>query len=188
MINWTPRLRAGFKFAEDGHKSINQVRKYNGEPYFNHCLEVANIVSSVNNEEDVLIAAATHDLEEDVAPLNPNYNLSAITRFFGPIVAHFVLELTDVYTKEAYPQFNRAKRKSLERERIGQISNESKTIKLADLLSNTKSIVEHDKGFAITYIKEKLELLPYLQGGDLTLYVTAEAQANKAAQELDIRL
>jgi len=51
--------------------------------------------------------------------------------------------------------------------------DEAKTIKLADLIHNTESIVQNDPGFARTYLKEKLLTLQGLRGGDPTLMVRA---------------
>jgi hypothetical protein len=57
-----------------------------------------------------------------------------------------------------------------------------KTVKLADLISNTLSIVEHDPGFAPRYLAEKEALLAVLTDSDPGLYakaleVLAEAKA-----------
>lgn len=63
---------------------------------------------------------------------------------------------------------------------------EGKTIKLADLISNSKSICEHDKDFAKVYIKEKELLLEVLTEGDPTLYAQAKDIVEKAKKELGI--
>lgn len=60
-----------------------------------------------------------------------------------------------------------------------------KTIKLADLISNTKSIVEHDKNFARIYIKEKELLLEVLADGDENLYKFAKELVENAKKELN---
>jgi hypothetical protein len=61
-----------------------------------------------------------------------------------------------------------------------------KTIKLADLISNSKSILEHDKDFARVYIKEKELLLEVLTEGDTTLYAQAKDIVEKAKRELGL--
>ena len=54
---------------------------------------------------------------------------------------------------------------------------EAKTIKLADLIDNTKSIVEHDPRFAKVYLEEKRLLLEVLKDGDETLWQQAHSFA-----------
>lgn len=158
------------QFAREAHDSIGQRRKYSGEPYWVHTDEVMSIVMGVDGAtEEMAAAAALHDTEEDVAPANPAYSLERIRSEFGSLVAQYVDELTDRYTKEAYPNLNRKERKRLECERLGAVSNEAKTIKLADLISNSKDILQNDPSFAKTYLREKRDLLPYLKGGNPTL-------------------
>jgi hypothetical protein len=81
---------------------------------------------------------------------------------------------------------NRAKRKAIDRLWIGSASSNSKTIKLADLISNSKSILEHDKDFAKVYIKEKELLLEVLTEGDPTPYAQAKDIVEKAKKEIGI--
>ena len=129
----------------------------------------------------MIIAAHLHDVEEDVAPskkviLDPEsyglpkeavyyYDITAIATIFGKDVAHYVLDLTDQFTKENYPTWNRDKRKSAERSRMEHTSPEVKTIKLADLINNTESIVKDDPDFAHVYLREKMSLLGFLADG-----------------------
>lgn len=46
-------------------------------------------------------------------------------------------------------------------------------IKLADMIDNLPSIIEHDPGFAKVYVKEKTELLNTLTKGDDRLWILA---------------
>lgn len=175
------------EFAHDAHDSIRQTRKYAPfPPYHVHTDEVASIVATVTNDEDSIIAANLHDVLEDVTPKNPFYNFNLIQDLFGRRAAQFVLDLTDLYTKEAYPQWNRRLRKQKERERLGLTAPESQTVKLADLISNTQDIVINDPGFAVTYLKEKQQLLPHLTSGDKTLWARAARLADEGCQVLGV--
>ncbi len=170
------------EFAHAAHDSIKQVRKYTGEPYWVHTDEVAGIVMDIVlpvggknfskqdfiRADNMIAAAHLHDVEEDVH--SAKYNRLTIYDLFGMEVGYMVDDLTDKFTSENYPNLNRKERKRSEAIRLGMIPNDSKTIKLADLLSNTKSIVEHDKGFARTYLNEKEHLLPLLRGGNQDLW------------------
>jgi hypothetical protein len=51
------------------------------------------------------------------------------------------------------------------------------TIKCADLISNTSSIVKHDPKFAVTYLEEKRLLLDAMTKADPRLWQLARSQA-----------
>ena len=107
------------------------------------------------------MAALLHDTIEDT-----DTTYGRLWEVFGPDVAGLVQELTDVYTHEAYPNANRATRKSSEAQRLAGISREAKLIKWCDLADNTKTIVQHDPGFAKVYLHEKADLIE-LMGLDI---------------------
>lgn len=140
-------------FAERYH--LGQVRKYTGEPYVNHCKEVATILLDHGVRcPDMIRAAVLHDVLEDT-----NAKLWQLVERFGSVVANYVWWLTDQYTSEAYPELNRAQRKALEAKRLADAPHQVKTIKLADLISNTSTIVMCDPGFARVYLKEKRRIV-----------------------------
>lgn len=91
-----------------------------GKNYFlAHILPVAQIVSSVTSDDDVIIAALLHDLIED-----NNVTYEEIKDFFGSRVADLVNEVTHEGSKEKGYYFPRLH------------SKEAIMIKLADRLSN----------------------------------------------------
>lgn len=161
-------------FATEAHGSINHVRKYTGEPYINHPVEVMGIVKTAAHYTDEMLAAALlHDTVEDTSVTQ-----DVIEREFGPVVGLLVLELTD-----QCHEGNRATRKAAEAARLGTISPEGQTVKLADLISNSRSIVAHDRGFAFVYLREKVRILDAMRDGDPGLYaearrIVADAQAS----------
>jgi len=163
------KISSAITFFRQAHDSINHKRKYTGDPYWVHTEEVANIVASVTDDEDMFIAALGHDVLEDVYSINRVYSPSLIDERFGARVLWFINHLTDVYTHTKYPNFNRETRKGFEAARYGRMQSDVKTIKLADLISNTSNIVEHDPGFAKIYLQEKKRMLPFLEGGNVYL-------------------
>lgn len=177
-------------FAHKAHNSIGQKRKYSGEPYWVHTDAVAAKVASIGGTPEMVAAAHLHDVLEDVTPCDKSgkYNYDTIVAEFGQTVADFVVQLTDVYTKAAYPKLNRAARHDLERERLAKISVEAKTIKLADLHDNTASIVANDKDFAKVYLREKLELLPYISEGHPELLQQCAVQVIAACAEAGVHI
>lgn len=156
-------------FAQGAHAGTGQVRKYTGEPYFNHVYEVARLlelhaVEPISAEQ--IAAAYLHDTVEDTK-VTPEFILYA----FGKEVAELVGWMTDVSKPE---DGNRKVRKQLDLEHTAKAPRAAKTVKLADLISNTNSIVRDDPGFAVTYLAEKMALMAVLQDSDPGLY--AEAQ------------
>jgi (p)ppGpp synthase/HD superfamily hydrolase len=89
---------------------------------------------------------------------------------FGPEVAALVGWLTDVSKPE---DGNRAHRKAMDREHSAAAPAEAQTVKLADLISNSKSIVTHDPAFARTYLEEKRLMLEVMTKGDPSLMAEA---------------
>ena len=182
----SPLIQEAQTFGRAAHDSINQKRKYTGEPYWVHTEAVADTVARVGGTTQMIIAALLHDVLEDVYPIHPEYNADKIRDLFGIEVLQMVLELTDVFTKENHPELNRENRKKLERERLGMTLVASKTIKLADLINNTKSIVADDPDFARVYLKEKMAMLGELADGNAELLQEASELALKGYQTLNI--
>lgn len=160
-------------YAREIHK--DQRRKYTKNPYTDHLAEVAGIVATVADDlmapYDVICATAwLHDCVEDQA-----VSLWDIESQFGTLVAIGVSGLSDI------EQGNRAVRKRLSRERLAQCSDWIQTIKVADLISNTSSIVQHDPKFAVTYLEEKRLLLDVLTKADPRLLQIARNQIQQPA-------
>ena len=162
------QLDKAIQFATKAHEG--QIRKYTGEPYIVHPLAVMEIVKTVDHTVEMLMAAVLHDTVEDC-----DVTIQDIDREFGPVVAQLVDELTDVSKPE---DGNRAFRKGLDREHSAQASAQGQTIKIADLLDNTKSITEHDEHFAKVYMKEKALLLQLLDKADKILLKKAQKKVD----------
>ena len=152
-------------FAAAAHAAVGQKRKYTNEPYIVHPMEVASIVASVDGNEEMVAAAWLHDVVEDTS-----IDIWTIGVMFTDTVASYVNYLTDISKPE---DGDRAIRKAIDCKHIAKAPKEVKTIKLADLISNTSSIVEYDPKFAKIYLEEKKLLLKVLTEGDKTLYKRA---------------
>lgn len=171
----TPKIVAAEMFATRKHQK--QVRKYTGEPYIGHCRSVANTIAIFEPNEDTICAALLHDTLEDTET-----SADEIESLFGPQVAKLVGQVTDRFSSPYWG--NRAKRKHAECVRLGNISPEAQTIKLADLIDNTRSIVQHDPGFAVVYLQEKEALLKVLTKGSPTLHVIATQHVKWGKEKL----
>lgn len=145
-------------FTKNAHDAVGQVRKYSLDPYWVHCFEVRDLVkTSPRHTQAMLIAALLHDTVEDT-----KITFEDIKRNFGIEVCKLVRELTDVSKPE---DGCRAYRKSIDRKHLAKASAEAQTIKLADLISNSKDILEKDKKFAKVFLAEAELLVKVLTKG-----------------------
>ena len=70
--------------------------------------------------------------------------------------------------------------------RLGNCGPRTHTIKYADIISNTRSIVAYDSKFALTYIPEKVQLLHYMRKGDINLYIQACAEVYEGLRSVGL--
>ena len=118
-------------FAAEKH--ANQKRKGKaGEPYVNHLLEVAHLISGAIPEPDtnLVVAALLHDVIEDAGVTKEE-----LVGRFGSDVAELVAEVTD---DKSLPK---AERKRLQVEHAPKKSVRAQAIKVADKISNLRSIL-----------------------------------------------
>lgn len=156
------RIEQATEFATKAH--TGQKRKYTGDDYIVHPIAVAKLVAEKGGNEDQIVAALLHDTVEDT-----DVTYMDVYDAFGHEVAALVLQLTDVFTHEAYPELNRAIRKGMEADRLAEVSDEAKLIKLCDMINNTSTIVEHDPKFAEVYLVEKAHLYEVMGLKDLKI-------------------
>lgn len=148
---------ANMHFVANGIK-----RKYTGENYMVHPEEVANIVSSVTDDETIIAAALLHDTVEDTP-----VTLDDILREFNnPRLVSLVNDVTDVSRPE---DGNRKYRKRLDCIHLSLASPDAMTVKLADIISNSRSIYEFDAKFALVYMNEIDQILNVIGDGDPSL-------------------
>lgn len=170
-----PLVARARAFATWAHRA--QVRKYTGEPYIAHPAAVVSIVKTVPHDQAMLAAAWLHDMVEDT-----EVGLPEIVERFGYDVAALVSDLTDTSVPS---DGNRAARRAIDREHTANASARAQTIKLADLLDNTRTIVAHDPAFAKVYLEEKEALLSVLTKGDSDLWRLANQQLVAAKRMLN---
>lgn len=154
-------------FAIEAHK--DQRRKYTNAPYREHLAEVAGIVAAVSSDsayrESMIATAWLHDCVED-----QGVTQHQLLDRFGAMVSAGVMLLSDL------EQGNRAVRKAASRMRLSSAPSWVQTVKVADLISNTASIVERDPKFAVVYLAEKRMMLDVLTKADTRLIEIARAQ------------
>jgi GTP diphosphokinase / guanosine-3',5'-bis(diphosphate) 3'-diphosphatase len=160
------------RLAHSGH-----FRKYTGNPYSDHLAEVAGIAATasfpeLSSHSTAIAVCWLHDCVED-----QRAEIDDLARLFGPTIAQGVLTLSDLETG------NRKERVRASIDRLSAAPAWIQTIKVADLISNTSSIVTHDPKFAKVYLPEKQAMLAALTKVDRSLVAIAQAQIADALRE-----
>lgn len=171
-------VKSAQQFATQAHTQINHLRKYTKQPYQVHLKRVAQIVSEVTDDPEIIAAAWLHDTVEDTPATFEDIELK-----FGARVLQFVFDLTDVSRPS---DGSRAQRKAIDREHLSHASPAAKTIKLADLIDNCADICKHDERFGRVFVAEMQQLLPHLSDGDERLFQRAERLCKKWAEKWSI--
>ena len=170
-------VQRALDFAINAHEG--QKREYTGEPYIVHPVAVASRVSEVEGCSSYMQAAALlHDVIEDC-----DVTLEEIRDNFGMVVELFVHQLTDYLTPA---DGDRAYRKECYIKQLENALPPVHTIKLADMIDNMISIIEHDPDFAKIYLREKREMLKVLKYGDKELYNEAKEIIDSYSGESDV--
>ena len=172
------KIQAVIDFVTQWH--LPQKRKFTGEPYVTHLIDVYKKVSEVTKDKTIQAAALCHDLYEDTDCSETqfvNYLLeNGFSKEETKRINSMVFNLTDVYIKDHYPHLNRRKRKTLEARRLANIQPDAQTIKYADMIDNSKSIVRDAPNFAGKYLDEMKQILEGMNKGDAKLFKQAVKQ------------
>lgn len=141
-------------FAQYKHRK--QVRKFDGQPYYVHPKEVAQIVWKATKDMDLVKAAYTHDTLEDT-----DTTYAELIDSFGKKVADLVKELTsdkDLIDKMGKTPYLIKKMNSM--------SKDALTIKLADRISNVGDFDTAPDKFKNKYGPATREILDGLKTED----------------------
>jgi hypothetical protein len=156
-------------WIKDHHQG--QLIRLTDDPYFNHLIFVAEKSGAVIPLGYEI--GLCHDLIEETTVTASDLR-DALLSFDYPHtqaehICACVVELTDVFTKVAYPDFTKKKRKKKEAARLAQISPDAQTVKYADLMDNIHWTVQYDQKHAVKYLKRKQTLLVTMTMGDAGL-------------------
>ena len=155
-------------FAKRAH--VGQKRKFGNEPYIEHPRRVAAMIGLYTKDPHVRAAALLHDTVEDC-----DVSLADLEKVFGEMVSTTV----DWLSESADRTWNRATRKAWEAGRLSKAPYWAQSIKLCDLIDNTRDIVKHDPGFAKVYIAEKRVLLGSLHDCNPVLWHKADHMCSR---------
>lgn len=143
-------IRESFQFAAEEHGLTGEVRDYTGKPFIVHPVAVAQYVSAVIDDPEVIGAALMHDLVE-----NTRVTLGQIRARFS---SRMSLMVDGVTNRTQRGDGTRAERQAIERAHIAQQDEYTKSIKLADVLDNVPPMTLNNPSFAPIYVAEKRAL------------------------------
>ena len=129
-----PLIRKAYEFSDNAHQG---QKRQSGEPYVEHCLEVAFILAEQHLDSATIAAGLVHDIVEDT-----EVGLEELRRDFGDEVA----ELVDGVTKIGMVHFSSREEQQVEyfRKMLLSMARDIRVIliKLADRLHNMRTL-EH---------------------------------------------
>jgi (p)ppGpp synthase/HD superfamily hydrolase len=161
-MNRADKLLIWIEQRHEGH-----LIRRTAEPYINHLVAVAKMTAVIPLGYEIGLC---HDLFEETGITEPMLH-SALTSFGytgqeASLITNCTIELTDVFTKKAYPDLKKEVRKKKEATRLATISATAQTIKCGDLIYNIGWILKYDLKHARKYLKKKKSLLAYMTSGE----------------------
>jgi hypothetical protein len=171
------QLSEWIKFKHKG-----QIIKCTLEPYYNHLIVVAELAApSTSFGYEVGLC---HDLLEKTSTsqdeLRQKLILFGYPKNEADAIVSQVIELTNVFTKAAFPKLKKVVLKAKEEERLIQISADAQTVKYTDLIYNIGWVLEFEPAHAATYLKTKKKLLRAMCRGNQELQAKALQIINDA--------
>lgn len=113
----------------------NTERRGKGFPYIVHPLEAVSIVATMTSDQELLAAAALHDVVEDTG-----VTLEDLRREFGERVAALVEAESDKFVEGVSETDSWRDRKQAAIDRIASAPRDAKMVALGDKLSNMRAI------------------------------------------------
>ena len=166
-------IKAAKMFANSGHQRITVHPNPALQSHEAHLKSVAQIVSSVSGDEQMIAAAWLHDIVEDTG-----VTIDDVERQFGVRVAKLVYEVTVV----SHPaRHHHTASFALSKQHFAKVSDAAKTVKLADLIDTCRDLYKNDSAMFRTYAAEANELALVLNGGNTRLLTRLKRDLNKYA-------
>ena len=143
-------FRRAYDFAAEAHR---EQRRFSGEPFIVHPLEVVNILTELELDQETLMAGLLHDVVEDTG-----IKLAEIEQRFGKEVAMLV----DGVTKLSRIEYKSKEEQQAEnlRKMFLAMAKDIRVIliKLADRLHNLRTLKYHPVPKQVAIAKETLEI------------------------------
>lgn len=151
-------------FAAEAH--TGQFRKYTGEPYILHPLDVAEILRRHDRPIEEIVGGVLHDVVEDT-----NRTLKQVKFHFGAEVGTLVNGVTNVAEDKSVPRVERFWQNVAH---LSEQTEGSQNIKCADIISNLKNFPLDNEESLVNYCAEKMIVLDNLHLADSNLIIEAQ--------------
>ena len=130
----TSFLDKALEFAIKAHSGVE--RRGKGYPYIVHPMEAVSIVATITKDQELLAAAALHDVVEDT-----NYTVVDIKKEFGDRVANLVAAESDLVVEGKSESESWKERKQYAIDRLKNLSHDAKIVAIGDKLSNARAML-----------------------------------------------
>ena len=129
----TALLDRAILFAVKAHAGTE--RRGKGFPYIVHPMEAMEIVATITPDQELLAAAALHDVVEDT-----EISADEIRREFGDRIAALVVAESDVFVEGVSEEDSWHDRKQAAMDRLAAAPHDAKIVAMGDKLSNMRAI------------------------------------------------
>ena len=129
----TDLLDRAIIFAVKAHSGTE--RRGKGFPYIVHPMEAMEIVASITPDQELLAAAALHDVVEDT-----DVTVEQLREIFGKRIADLVASESDAFEEGVSEEDSWHQRKQAAIDRLARASRDAKIVALGDKLSNMRAI------------------------------------------------
>lgn len=129
----TSLLDKAIIFAVKAHAGTE--RRGKGFPYIVHPMEAMEIVATMTSDQELLAAAALHDVVEDTP-----VGIDEIRENFGDRIADLVHAESDVFMEGVSEEDSWHSRKQAAIDRLAAAPHDAKMVALGDKLSNMRAI------------------------------------------------
>lgn len=150
----TSLLDKAMIYAINAHK--NTERRGKGTPYIIHPMEAVAIVETMTSDQELLAAAALHDVVEDT-----DCSYEDIKSEFGDRIANLVATESDIVIDDGRKEEDTwVERKQFAIDRLAKATRDEKIVAMGDKLSNARAIYRDymtigDKLWDRFHIKDK---------------------------------
>ena len=139
------------------HAHAGTERRGKGFPYIVHPMEAVVIVSTITPDQELLAAAALHDVIEDT-----DITVGTLRAEFGERVAALVAAESDVVIEGMSESESWHERKAFAISRLSRATHDAKIVALGDKLSNMRAIARDyalrgDALWDLFHVKERSE-------------------------------
>jgi len=151
----TELLDRAILFAVKAHAGTE--RRGKGFPYIVHPLEAVEIVATITPDQELLAAAALHDVVEDT-----DISADDLRAEFGNRIADLVVAESDVFVEGVSEEDSWHDRKQAAIDRLAAAPYEAKIVAMGDKLSNMRAIARDyirmgDELWKIFHVKDITE-------------------------------